>query len=697
MIFLLALVLRLLVPASAAREMEEFRLYKFQQPIGIERDIRATRADGSSEIRSNFSFTDRTTTVPLAATLVLGRDGSVLRYEAWGSTSRFSRIDDRISVEGGTVTIEREGKATKTQAPKIFFAADGYAPVVVTEQLWRYWNARGRPAELPLVPSGSVSFQSRGPEEITNDEGQTVRLERFALTGLEWGRETVWFDSAGRLAAVKAVDAEFDHFEATRSGYSEALPALVRSAAADGMAELRELSRPMLAVPDEPGPVAFIGGTLIDATGAPPVRDAVVVVDKGRIVEAGPRSSAKIPAGSRQIEVAGKTILPGLWDMHAHFEQVEWGPVYLAAGVTTVRDCGNELDFIRSVRDTIDAGKGLGPSILLACIVDGDGPAAIGTTRLRDESEIPKLIQTDRDARCSQVKIYSSLPPKLIAPLARAAHQAGLSVTGHVPSGIGAVHAVEAGMDQINHLAYVVRAFLPPSYNPDANLSRPVLFKAIREIDLASPSSRATLEFFRDRKVVVDPTLALYELQFHTAGSCPGGARDRKGRRAGEEAIRERRSPAGSGRDRACDLGKGPRGASRPSPRRCPDRGRHRPGRAGSQSAPGDGNLRFGGFHSDRGDRSGDERARARHETGKGRRHGRAWQARRSDRGGRRSSRRYSEPPTGRDRGAGRADLRHRKALAHGRVRALEARFLLDAPPKPRWSSARSKRSRRRW
>jgi len=514
---ILLLLLRFLAAAAEpAREIEEFRLYKFQQPLGIERVIRVHNPDGTTEIRTNFSFTDRNTTVPLAAELTLGKDGTPLQYRQWGSTSRFTRVDDRVSIEGGAVTVDRDGKVEKSRAPAAFFSADGYAPVAVTEELWRYWSSHGRPAELPLLPSGRVSFESRGKDDVTDDQGKRVSLERFALTGLEWGRETLWMDSEGRLAALKAVDAEFDHFEATRSGYSQALPGLVARAAADGMEGLREISRPMLAAPDDGAPVAYTGATLIDATGAPPARDAVVIVSKGRIAVAGPRGAVAIPAGARRVDVSGKTILPGLWDMHAHFEQVEWGPLYLAAGVTTVRDCGNEIDFIRSVRDTIGEGRGLGPSILLACVVDGDGPYALGTSRIREESDVPKLIQGFRDARCSQVKIYSSVPPRLIGPLARAAHEAGLSVTGHIPFGIGAVHAVEAGMDQINHLSYVVRALLPASYDPDANLPRPELEKGIREIDVASPSSRKTLEFLRDRKVVIDPTLALEELGTHT-------------------------------------------------------------------------------------------------------------------------------------------------------------------------------------
>ena len=120
--------------------------------------------------------------------------------------------------------------------------------------------------------------------------------------------------------------------------------------------------------------IALVGGTLVDGTGKEAVPDSAVVISKGRIVAAGPRSKVKIPSGTKKIDVRGKTILPGLWDMHAHFEQVEWGPIYLAAGATTVRDCGNEFEFITAVRDAIANGRGLGPRLLLAGLVDGTGP-----------------------------------------------------------------------------------------------------------------------------------------------------------------------------------------------------------------------------------------------------------------------------------------------------------------------------------
>src|SRR5262249_15469514 len=149
----------------------------------------------------------------------------------------------------------REGSVSTARAPGAFFVADGYSPVVITQELWRYWSSHGRPAALPVFPAGSVAIERRGKDDVTRDEGKPASLERYWLSGLGWGRETLWVTAEGRLAALKGVDAEFDHFEATRTGYSGALSALVASAAADGLAAFAEISKPGLAAPEDGGPV----------------------------------------------------------------------------------------------------------------------------------------------------------------------------------------------------------------------------------------------------------------------------------------------------------------------------------------------------------------------------------------------------------------------------------------------------------
>jgi imidazolonepropionase-like amidohydrolase len=152
----------------------------------------------------------------------------------------------------------------------------------------------------------------------------------------------------------------------------------------------------------------------------------------------------------------------------------------------------------------------------MACIIDGEGPFALGKLRLRSERQISGIIAEFDSAGCSQVKIYSSLDPRLIAPLAKAAHAAGMTVTGHIPDGIGALGAVDAGFDQINHLSYVMRAFLAPGVDPAKNLTRSESQKAYDALDLDSPASRQIAATLAAKHIVVDPTLALSELGWRT-------------------------------------------------------------------------------------------------------------------------------------------------------------------------------------
>ena len=97
----------------------------------------------------------------------------------------------------------------------------------------------------------------------------------------------------------------------------------------------------------EPGGLALVGGQLIDGTGAPPVADSVVVIRDGRIESAGPRGTTPVPAGAETLDVTGKTIIPGLVNLHVHYRE---GPEeierqfrsQLYYGVTTARSIGSD-------------------------------------------------------------------------------------------------------------------------------------------------------------------------------------------------------------------------------------------------------------------------------------------------------------------------------------------------------------------
>ncbi|SRR5579871_280211 len=491
-------------PLFASIEKGHFQLHKFEQTIG-EESYEMTQTKESVSVKIDFKFTDRGTAVPLTATFRGAADLTPQEFVIKGKNSRQSEIDQAVEVESGKVRLRDREKWTDASRPSQFFTIAGYAPATMQMLMVRYWATHSLPASLTTLPNGSVKIEPRG-EDIIAVDGKAQKLSRYTVEGLIWGRETLWFDSSQNLVAAITTDAEFDHFEAIRDGYESALGDFVARAGADNMAALAELSKAISG--SHADPLALVGATLIDGTGAAPIADSAVVIEKGRITAAGPRTQVKIPATATTIDETGKVLLPGLWDMHAHFEQVEWGPIYLAAGVTTVRDCGNEFEFIKSVRDAIADGRGLGPRLLLAGIVDGSSKITIGVNRVDTPEEAKAWVDRYHDAGFQQMKIYSSVKLDDIKIIADEAHRLGMTVTGHVPNGLNAFQVIEAGQDQINHIHYIAAILAPPIPPGSKRLD---YAKAVSEINLNSSTSQAAFAFLKAHHTVVDPTLALME------------------------------------------------------------------------------------------------------------------------------------------------------------------------------------------
>ncbi len=496
-------------------EQGKFTLHKFEQAIGEE--TYQIRRDGDSiAAKIEFKFTDRGSPVPLSTTFRAAQDLTPQSFEIKGRTARPVSIDESVTIENGRMHLRTRDKQTDAAAPSgPYFTIAGYAPTTMQMLMVRYWATHGSPAQFATLPGGSVKIEPRGQDMIkvgTKEE----KLDRYTVEGLIWGRETLWFDANRNLVAAITTDAEFDHFEAIRDGFESALGDFVRRAGADNMSALAEISK---SIPgSRSATLAIVGATLIDGTGSAPIPDSAVVVQNGRIKAVGPRNKVRIPKGANVIDAKGKFLLPGLWDMHAHFEQVEWGPIYLAAGATTVRDCGNEFEFITSVRDASAQGRGLGPRLLLAGIVDGTGLVNIGTARVDTPEQAKMWVDRYHDAGFQQIKIYSSVKLEEVKAVADEAHRFGMTVTGHVPEGLNAYQVIDAGQDQINHIPYIVDIMRTPL---PATAPRAEKRNAAANLDVDSVEAQKALAFLKDHHTVVDPTLSVYEMFGATTANPP--------------------------------------------------------------------------------------------------------------------------------------------------------------------------------
>ena len=447
------------------------------RPVGVERfDLRSTPQ--GFELTANMDVTERGAKLQLASTLVTTTDFTPTRFISKGKSYRFVNVDTDVNL----------GVKTEVPLPEQYFVASGYGPLAGRAVLIRYWEAHKRPAHLTLLPRSpghDAAIEYRGIDTV-RVAGRFLRLRRYSVEGVVWGRETVWLDEADRFAAI-VTRVHILPLEGVREDLKEALPELQLSAIRDRMADLAGWQQQTKAVAE--GAYTISGARIIDGRGGRPIDNAVMIVSGGRITAIGPTATTTIPRGMRTIDARGATIIPGLWDMHGHTSQIEWAPAYLAAGVTTVRDMGAEQPFITAFRDAVASGKGLGPRLLLAGLVDGAGEGGFGSTIAATPQEGRAIVDRYHAARFEQMKLYSLLQPDVVLAIVSRAHELGMTVTGHVPTALGTAKAVEAGMDQVAHM--------PVNGDP------------------SSPEVRTLIGLLAKRRTVVDPTLPWNELLGH--------------------------------------------------------------------------------------------------------------------------------------------------------------------------------------
>jgi imidazolonepropionase-like amidohydrolase len=438
------------------------------------------------------------------ATLRTAKDLTPSSFEIKGPTVLDLEEATSITIRGKAASIQDRGQNKSVDVPSKFFTMSGYVPVSLEMMLIRYWLAHGRPASIPLLPAGEAFVEARGRDTLTIS-GKSIELTRYHLSGKNWrggwGRQTLWLDGENRLIAAVNLGSDIEtNLYAFRDGYESSTSFFLKRAVEDAIERLTQVANELS--PKSTAPLALVGGTLIDVTGKPPTPNAVVLIEGDRIVAAGPRSTIKIPDGAKIVDVAGKFLLPGLWDMHAHLYQAEFGPTYLAAGITTARDAGNDIESGTALRDAAKEKRGLGPRMLLAGYIDGKNEGHSFDVEVETPEEARAAVQRYKDAGYEQIKIRDNVKLQTLKVICAEAHRLGMTVTGHVPDEMNALQAVEAGMDGLSHLNYVETGFFPRRARNDPPVT----------INFNAPNVVNALKFFKEHGTVIDPTDAVLEL-----------------------------------------------------------------------------------------------------------------------------------------------------------------------------------------
>lgn len=487
----LLLVFASLLPAQTG----EYTIRLILHLVGHER-YELTQASDSITLRTTLEYTDRARTHTTSATLRMKGDYTPVGLAIEGKP-------ESVKVENALATVEESGTSRTFAPPERYFTIFEETPFAIQMMMLRYWGAHGKPADLAMLRARAgadpIRIERVGRDTVAVN-GKDCVLERYTVANLAFGREIVWADGGGDLVAAMTFAGGLP-MEAVRTDYESVFAQLYRSAVAQEMSDLNALAR--LVPPERTGTFAIAGARLVDATGAPPMEDSMVLVRNGRIAAVGVRGSFRVARGTPLIEAKGQTLLPGLWEMHIHASGVEFGPALLAAGITTARDCGGEFDYLVAQRDAANKGDVPSPRMLLAGLVDSGGINAFGAVTADTADEGRAVVERYHAAVFQQMKLYTYLTPEVIKAVSAEAHQLGMTVTGHVPKAVNTFEGVEDGMDQINHLNYVSRMFRS---SEDAE----------GPIDLSSDASRKAIAFLKAHHTVVDPTVGWGEMAGHS-------------------------------------------------------------------------------------------------------------------------------------------------------------------------------------
>ncbi|HEX8294527.1 MAG TPA: amidohydrolase family protein, partial [Pyrinomonadaceae bacterium] len=198
--------------------------------------------------------------------------------------------------------------------------------------------------------------------------------------------------------------------------------------------------------------VAFVNVNVVPMDSERVLAGQTVVVRGDRIVEVGPASKVKVPAGALRVDGRGKYLMPGLAEMHGHIPPPQ-APrefteavlfMYVANGVTTVRGMLGAPGQLE-LRERANRGELLSPTLYLA------GPSFNGNS-VSSPAQAAEMVRRQKREGWDLLKVHPGLTRDEYDAMARAAREEGIRFAGHVPAEVGLPHALEMGQETIDHV-----------------------------------------------------------------------------------------------------------------------------------------------------------------------------------------------------------------------------------------------------
>lgn len=463
--------------------------------------VQTHSADGT--VVTEYSFNDRGRGPEVHGRYKFDSRGFPVTLELSGHDYLKAPVDEHFVMTDGEGRWRSTSEQGQASGPAFYVSVNG-PPVEIG---WLVNALQKAPNHTIKLLPGGESHLEVGPKATVSRAERTLALAEYLVTGLDFVPTPVWLDRDNRFfASVRA------WFSIIREGWESADERLLKVQDAADDARYRSLSQRL---GRHPKALVIRHVRMFDSVAATTREDQMVLIVGDRIRKVGQDGTFTPGPETEVIDGSGKTLLPGFWDMHAHI-QPPYGILNVASGVTSVRDMANDMDMLLRLRKQYETSETIGPRIFMAGFIDGRGPYQGPTKVFADnEAEARMVIDKYSSLGYQQIKVYSSLKPELVAPIAAMAHARGMRLSGHVPNGMTAEQFIRSGADEIQHMNFI---FLNFTADNVADTRTPARFTVVAEnaaaLDQDSPPVKAFIHLLQERKTVLDPTLGAFEGMF---------------------------------------------------------------------------------------------------------------------------------------------------------------------------------------
>ena len=469
----LAVALALLVVphAAAFADTEYFAVMYGGRNIG-----HLTAQTHGDQISVDYDFKNNGRGPTVTENIHLGADGLPTEWTIAGTTEFSGKVAEHFSLSGSRAQwSDSTGKGSAPIRKRSIYVAQSASPWsdgMYARALLKVVNL-----QMPAWPAGVLRLERGETLSVLGSAG-SIQVTRYDLSGINLAPETILLDGNGALFANVS-----SREILVRAGYEEEAERLLKLAGE--WSNQRVVNIQSEVVHHYPGPVRITNVRLFDPHTLS-LQGPVAVLVRGKEISAiEPLGSPPTP-DEVTIDGAGGTLVAGMYEMHAHLRRSDSALLNLLAGITTVRDMGNDNAVLDRLIQQIEDGVVGGPHVVRSGFIEGKSAFSNSMGILVDSQDRALDAVRWYGARGYwQIKIYNSVHPEWVPAMAKEAHLLGMRVAGHIPALATTDQMIEAGYDEITHIDKFMYGWVSePGEDMRPITQRLVITRRLADLDL---------------------------------------------------------------------------------------------------------------------------------------------------------------------------------------------------------------------